>query len=260
MRLATARAVDRTAVLLFTVTLSANTYHVPSALFWERALGSHAYAVPILLAITGLFVVFTPVESLTARSRMTRNVTTRQQVLTAFGRLLELGRTVTPPLGISDLGLHVWARRRTLRHPVSGVLARIATYRVGTNPMNRPFAPPKGVGVVGLCWKYDHEVGIDVEQLANSLDDQDKFNAYRDKHGPDAVMNLTWDQFTRIRHRGAVFAFPIRDGRNRFVGCLSVDTSHGFATLDQPELKAQMGLLTIVIGQAGLFSTRQCMI
>ena len=239
-------------MLLFTVTLSANTYHFPTALFWDRVLGNHAYTVPILLATTGLFVVFTPVESLTARSRMARSVTTRQQILTAFGRLLELGRSVRPPLGISDLGLHVWARRRTLRHPVSGVLIRIATYRVGTNPMNRPFAPPKGVGVVGLCWKNDHEVGIDVEQLAKSLSNEGEFDGYREKNGSDAVMNLTWHQFKRINHRGAVFAFPIRDGRHRFIGCLSLDTSHGFAKLDQPELKAQMGLLTIVIGQAGL--------
>jgi len=34
--------------------------------------------------------------------------------------------------------------------------------------------------------------------------------------------------------------------------CLSIDASHGFPELDKPELKAQMGLLTIVIGQAGV--------
>jgi hypothetical protein len=65
-------------------------------------------------------------------------------------------------------------------------------------------------------------------------------------------MNFMWDQFNKLKHRGAVFAFPVRNSRNRFVGCLSVDASHGFAVLDQPELKAQMSLLTIVIGQAGL--------
>jgi hypothetical protein len=252
VRLATARTLDRTAALLFTIILSANTYRFPSPSFWEVALRDHAYAVPTLLAATGFFIVFRPAETLTERSRSARSVTTRQQILTAFGRLLELGRAVTPPLGISDLGLHVWTRHRTLRHPVGGVLIRIATYRVGTNPMNRPFSPPKGVGVVGLCWKHNHEVGVDVESLAKLLLDRDQFQKYRENNDPDSVMNFTWDQFNMVKHRGAVFAFPIRNDRNRFVGCLSVDASHGFAALDQPELKAQMSLLTVVIGQAGL--------
>ena len=252
MRLGTARALDRTAVLIFTVTLSAITYRFPSASFWEGVLRDNSYAIPTLLAATGLFAVFTPVETLTARSRALRSVTTRQQIHTALGRLLELGRAVDPPLDISDLGLHVWARRRSLRHPVSGVLVRVATYRVGTNPMNRPFSPTKGVGVVGLCWKLNQEIGVDVERLAGQLPSRYEFQQYVDRHGTEPVMNFTWEQFYRFKHRGAVFAFPIRNARSRFVGCLSLDASHGFTELDKPELKAQMGRLTIVIGQVGV--------
>ena len=121
--------------------------------------------------------------------------------------------------------------------------------------MNRPFSPPKGVGVVGLCWKHNHEIAVDVERLAKQLPDRPAFEAYRSNNGPDSVMNFTWDDFSRVKHRGAVFAFPIRNGRGAFVGCLSVDAGHGFEALDQPELRDQMSLLTIVIGQAGLEHT-----
>jgi hypothetical protein len=52
-----------------------------------------------------------------------------------------------------------------------------------------------------------------------------------------------------------VFANPIRNGRNSFIGCISVDASHGFDTLDCQELKEQMTLLSLVVGQAGIEST-----
>lgn len=64
-------------------------------------------------------------------------------------------------------------------------------------------------------------------------------------------MNLSWNDFDRFRHRGAVFASPIRNGRNRFIGCISVDVSHGYHELDGEELWAQMSLLALVIGQSG---------
>jgi hypothetical protein len=254
MTLKTARVLDKTAVLIAAVILSANTYGFPSQAFWDDALRNHPYIIVSLLAVIGGFGVFAPVETLSARSRSVRSVTIRQQILTAFGHLLELGNTVTPSLGVSDLGLHVWRKRRTLRHPLRGVLSRVATYRVGTNPMNRPFSPPRGIGVVGLCWKHDQEVGVDVEHLASSLTTKQQFAQYRQEHGGDAVMNLTWEQFGRLKHRGAVFAFPIRNGRNSFIGCLSVDASRGFATLNRQALKDQMSLLSIVIGQAGFES------
>lgn len=199
--------------------------------------------------------MLTPVESLSARSRIERNVTIRRQILNSFGRLLALGNKVAPPIGINDLGLHIWRKRRSFRYPLRGVLTRVATYRVGTNPVNRPFSPPKGVGVVGLCWKLDQEVGVDVEQLASTVTTEQAYTQHIQEHGADSVMNLSWEEFNRVKHRGAVFACPIRNGRNKFVGCLSVDASHGFVTLDNQELKEQMSLLCIVIGQAGFEST-----
>ena len=64
-------------------------------------------------------------------------------------------------------------------------------------------------------------------------------------------MNLSWHEFHRVKHRGAVFACQIQNGHNRLIGCLSIDTSHEFVTLDSEELKNQMSLLCLVIGSAG---------
>jgi hypothetical protein len=166
-----------------------------------------------------------------------------------YGEILKIGMQADPPVPINDLGLHVWRRRRTLRHPISGTLHRVATYRLGTTPATRPFSPPLGVGVVGLCWRDNREVGVDVEKLANQLRDEATFNAYKLANGPDSVMGLSWREFSDIRHRGAVFASPIRDGSHRFIGCVSVDASRGYEALDNAGLWHAMNALCAVLGQ-----------
>lgn len=255
MRLATARAIDRSVILLATVCLAANSYNVPSREFWEASIdGARSYVLLGLLLVVGLFGAFTPTEALSGRARENRNVAIRRQILNSFGRLLEAGETVTPPLDMGDLGLHVWRRRRSLRHPLKGILARVSTYRLGTSPVNRPFTPTRGQGVVGLCWKLDQDIGVDVESLARGISNPKDYADHVRTHGGDSVMNLSWDDFQRVKHRGAVLASPIRNGRNRFVGCLSVDASHGFNVLNSQEVKSQMSLLCVVISQVGFES------
>ena len=104
---------------------------------------------------------------------------------------------------------------------------------------------------MGLCWKLNQDIGVDVEQLANQLKDESTYEDYQQRHGGDKVMNLSWAEFNRVKHRGAVFASPIRNGRNRFIGCISVDASRGFETLDTLDLKEQISLLCVVVGEAG---------
>jgi hypothetical protein len=142
----------------------------------------------------------------------------RSRILTTFGQLLDIGKSIQPPLEVSDLGLHIWRKKRTLSHPTHGVLTRVATYRLGSTPVTRPLRPTRGVGVVGLCRLLDREVGEDVAGIAARLTDEQKFTAYRDQHGTAAVMGFSWVEFKRFSHRGAVFASPIRNGHSGFIG------------------------------------------
>ena len=96
---------------------------------------------------------------------------------------------------------------------------------------------------------------MDVQHLDSTLSTEDLYNQYQQANGGDSVMNLTWTDFNRVKHRGAVFAYPIRNAKNRFIGCLSVDATRGFSALDRDELKNQMSLLSLVIGQAGFENT-----
>ena len=172
-------------------------------------------------------------------------------MLSSFGKLIELGQKLNPALKMSDLGLHVWRVRRSLKHPIKGSLIRVSTYRLGTTPGLRAFRPVIGEGVVGLCWKFDREHSVNVERLSDSVDDEVRFREYREKNGPDSVMNLSWRQFEEFRHRGAVFASPVRNGRNKFVGCVSVDASRGFKSLDSDELWSELNSVCLRIGQVG---------
>jgi hypothetical protein len=115
--------------------------------------------------------------------------------------------------------------------------------------MNRAFAPPKGVGAVGMCWQKDREVRFDVAELSEMIGAETEFTKYVEEFGAETVMNLSWRQFEDFRHRTALFAVPIRNGRSKFIGCISVDASRGFEILDDRILIEEMSNLSLAIGQ-----------
>lgn len=250
MKISKARAIDRSCLLIGTLGLAGKTYGVPSTEFWTGVTSRQPLLVIVLLVTVGVFGALTPVEAITAQARADLALNVRKHVLTWFGQIIDIARNVHPPLEINDLALHIWRVRRTYRHPFVGVLARVATYRLGTTPTNRPFRPPKGVGVVGLCWQRDEEVEMDVAALTEKLKTEQEFDDYARAHGGDAVMNLRWDEFSRFKHRGAVFAMPIRNGRSKFIGCVSVDASRGYPELSGQRLLGEMGSVCLVITQA----------
>ncbi|MEV4497081.1 hypothetical protein AB0J84_15440 [Micromonospora arborensis] len=251
MRPLTARILDRSIMLTATCVLVAQQYSVPSASFWERLEGGRGYAVAVLVAFIATFGALTPAQIWSERSQMARRTAVRHQILNHFGRLLTIAARVEPKPPASDLGLHVWRIAWALRRPHRR-LVRIATYRLGSTPTTRAFEPGRGVGVVGLCWKRNEEVAVDVERLAKMLTTPAEYNAYVQASGSDDVMNLAWAEFQRVRHRGAVFASPIRNGRGEFIGCVSVDATSGFATLADDELWHEVNSLCMLLGDDGM--------
>jgi hypothetical protein len=243
-----ARATDRLVVLAATVCLAGNAYGVPSATFWADIKRGHPYVPVILLVVVGAFGALGPFEGWASRTSADRGVAIKRHILSTFGRLLEISNAVEPPLETGDLALHIWKRQRIPAHPISGILKRIASYRMSTYPGNRPFLPVKGVGVVGLCWLTNKEISMDVTGLADELTDQAAYDTYVAAHGPNTVMGLSWREFDNVKHRTALFATPIRNGRGKFVGCISVDASRGFDVLDKRELMEAIGNLALTIG------------
>lgn len=251
MRLRTVRTIDRGVLLAATLCLAGDQYDFPSKTFWEAVTSNRPYFVIVLIAVVSVFGALPPFESLTERIRIEQSVAVRQQILTVFGQLLEIGRTIDPPAEVSDLGLHFWRKQRTLRHPWHGELERIATYRLGSTPVTRYIRPTRGLGVVGLCWQRDREVSMDVKRLAELLPTETEFNDYRQRNGTQSVMGFSWDEFQRFSHRGAVFASPVRNGRSVFVGCVSLDAAHGYDELNCHRMWHELNSLCIVVGQDG---------
>lgn len=251
MKISAARAIDRLVVLAATVTLAGKQYGFPSEDLWKDVEREYSYVLVTLILIAGFFGVVTPSESWSQRLRVERRLVMRRHVLTAFGQLIEVCSVVTPPIAVSDLGLHIWQRRRNIQHPLRGELTRVATYRLGASPATRRIHPTPGVGVVGLCWKHDQEMSVDVAALTRDLVDHDAFTSFRAREGADAVMGFRWEEFKRYRHRGAVFATPIRNGRSKFVGCVSFDVSHGYDALDVQRIWHILNSLTFVVGEDG---------
>lgn len=251
MRPLTAKVLDRTIMLAATCVLVAEQYSVPSASFWDGVAGGRGHIVGIAVTAIATFGALTPTQVWAERSQVARRTAIRHQILHHFGRLLAIAARVDPPPPAADLGLHVWRVAWSLRRPHRR-LVRVATYRLGSTPTTRAFAPGCGVGVVGLCWKRNEEVAVDVEALAARLTTQAAYEAHLASHGGDTVMNLTWPEFLRVRHRGAVFASPVRDGEGEFVGCVSVDSSRGYAALVGDDLWHEINSLCVLLGNDGL--------
>ncbi|WP_190090947.1 hypothetical protein [Streptomyces melanogenes] len=252
MRSLTAKILDRLILLAASICMVARQYDFPDRKFWTDLSDGRPFVIVTLICIIGIFGAFTPFQALSERKRVERRSAIRQEILTHYGKMLCLAVRAQPPVELQDLGLHIWRIRRSLRHPVHGYLQRVATYRLGSTPTTRTFAPPKGVGVVGLCWKRNSEVSMDVEKLAADLSDQEKFEAYRAAHGAEAVMGFDWAEFQRVRHRGAVFAGPIRGGTGTFRGCVSVDASRGHDSLAVRALWDEINSLCSRLGHGGL--------
>ncbi|MBA9002711.1 hypothetical protein [Thermomonospora cellulosilytica] len=249
MRSNVARGIDRSVILLATVVLASKQYEFPSESLWSSSGNGTAALVIGLIVVAGVFGALSPLETYAQRATLGRRVAMRRQILTAFGQLVSLAAAAGVP--ISDPALHVWRRKRTLQHPVRGELIRVATYRLGSAPATRSIRPTPGVGVVGLCWRRNQEVGENVERLAARLPDEQSYEAYRQANGPDAVMGFSWADFTRYRHRGAVFASPIRNTRGGFIGCVSFDAERGYDDLDCHRMWHELNMLCTIIGQDG---------
>lgn len=229
LRERTGKIIDKSVVLVGSLALLANQSKTPA--WWSAYLGEHVWLQYALLIIVSVAAV-TPAESFAARSGAKVRPKLQRQLLIGLGDFISLAvNVVRPPVESQDVGLHTWMVKRTWKHPFRGVLIRTGTYRIGGSVLTvGNFAPTKGKGVVGLCWKNNREHHCNVEDLATKLTTPAAFEKYRQQYGGDAVMNFSWDDFQEVKHRGAVFAAPVRSGV-RFVGCVSVDCRYGYDAL-----------------------------
>ncbi len=244
MRSTAAAALDKGIATATLVALAAKSQNFPDQRLWDGITGRVPVLVPILLVIATIFTLG-PFAARAQRSLVSRRTELEREVFVQFGKMIrEADRAVTR-FRFEDLGLHAWRVKRPWWILGEKRLQRVATYRLGGNVVLRKFEPKRGQGVVGMCWEHNAEAAFDVESLAAAVDDEAKFNALRATRGDDAVMKLPWNEFQQVRHRGAVFASPIRDDNHNFRGCLSLDAKGDYAALSAstvPELLNELAL------------------
>jgi hypothetical protein len=245
MRVKTATILDRLSLGAVAAVLSANEKRIPRFLFeyFER----HSWQVVALIVAAAVIGAVSPLQSLAKRGHLDRRVRLQRDVLGKLGELVERTRLAQPALSPADPGLHVWKPKRRLWHPFSPRLERVGFYRLGNTPTTVSFSPEKGKGVVGLCWRDNSPKGVNVEALAARLTTPTDFQREINSRGGDAVMNLSWEEFQRVKHRGAVFAAPVRSGGEKFLGCVSIDVKQGY------EILIEQGIPKLAADAAALF-------
>jgi hypothetical protein len=125
-----------------------------------------------------------------------------------------------------DLGLHVWkvAWHRRSGWPFYGrELERVKTVRLGSLPALRQISFYKGKGVVGKCWQLNDEVIVDNNARYRHVQSEADWLALN----PADRDGFSYQEFVRVRDRGAILASPVRDHRQRFIGCVSLDVKTG---------------------------------
>ncbi|MRH89315.1 hypothetical protein GFY24_17980 [Nocardia sp. SYP-A9097] len=244
MRSNAAAAWDKGIATAALAALAAKSQGFPDQRLWTDITDRLPFLVPALLVIAAVFTLG-PFAARAQRSLVSRRTQLEREVFVQFGKMIREADRVINGFEFEDLGLHAWQVKRSWWPLGKSRLRRVATYRLGGNVVLRRFEPRCGEGVVGMCWDRDAEAAFNVEALAIAATTEAGFNAERAAKGEPAVMGLTWKEFERVRHRGAVFASPIRDGNHNFRGCLSLDTKSGYAALAAsrvPELLNELAL------------------
>jgi hypothetical protein len=241
---------DKTLLVIAGALLAAQQNDVPSEKLWTDLLQGRGYLLVGTIVVVGIVGVLNPFQAIASRGLTDRALALQRHILHALGAIIDLTCfRLNPPLPINDVGLHVWKVRRTFQHPVQGELSRVGTFRLGSTPLTRQVTFTKNKGVVGLCWAQNREVAIDVEALARTIRNEAAFKRQVEKHGADSVMGFDWGDFETVKHRGAVLAAPIRNRRHKFIGCVSVDLSTGFAVLYTPDVLREVQRLCNLISE-----------
>jgi hypothetical protein len=126
----------------------------------------------------------------------------------------------------SALGMHVFLKRRTWRHPLQGVQRRVARVRLANVGVDYELDWVKGKGVIGACWRDLRDKGLNYAawvrrhqgiggEAWNSLPEAERWG-------------LTYEEFDRTATKfGAIVATPIFDQGGKFLGTVSADGPPG---------------------------------
>lgn len=241
MTVKTASRIDKLVALLAVVALAAQRQKLPADL-WAWVDTNAGWIILALLLLTGIFSL-SPLAS-RAESRVANRRTSVQRLLfSSLGHMLDRLVSTDPKFKHDDLGMHIWKVKRHRWKFWEQKLERVGTYRLGGRVNLRDFRPAKGEGVAGLCWKFNREFAVNVEDLRQKISSKAAFEKYKLQHGADAVMNLTWDGFNEVKHRGAIAASPIRTKSGKFRGCISIDTSGNYSDFNQSGVQSELNEL-----------------
>lgn len=230
--------------------------------FWAYPPIGHLTWLPLALTTTAAFFgVFQPIASHRYQKKRPIREAWDRHLLHALGDLIvrcqQIGnptktgsrasRLTARAFNFGDLGLHVWkvVWRIKREWPFIGQeLERVRTVRLGSLPALRQISFVKGKGIVGKCWVLNDEVVSDNE------------SRYRDIFSEGDWLKLeaserdgfSYQEFVRVKDRGAILASPIRNHKRQFIGCVSVDVKTGIQFLEDEFVRGRVQQLCIGLG------------
>ena len=231
--------IDAAAVIVFSA-LVATRQGNQLKWFWGYPPVAHATWLPLSMTTAAAFFgAFQPVSSIRDQKQKPVRYVWDRNLLYTLGELIERCQQIAEESKIQaspanpalvfdfgDLGLHVWkvAWHRRSEWPFYGrELERVKTVRLGSLPALRQISFYKGKGVVGRCWRLNDEVIVDNDSRYSHVQSEADWLALN----PSDRDGFSYQEFVRVRDRGAILASPVRDHQQRFIGCVSVDVKTG---------------------------------
>jgi hypothetical protein len=249
--------IDAIAVIVFSAVL-ATRQGSQFKWFWAYPPVAHAAWIPLsLTTVAAFFGAFQPASSFRERRTRPSKQVWDRHLLYALGDLIARCQWLAEESKVAaakgslpltfdfgDLGLHVWkvAWHRRGEWPFYGrELERIRTVRLGSLPALRQISFYKGKGVVGRCWQLNDEVIVDNDsRYGNVRSEEDWLRLPATERD-----SFSYQEFIRVRDRGAILASPIRDQRQKFIGCVSVDLRSGIIFLQDKIVRGKVQQLCI---------------
>lgn len=205
-----------------TLTLAARAIQLPAAEFWKDRPGT--IVALVALAAVGVGALNANFEAVRSSLRERRE----EMELALRPPLVALFRSLMDELGSEhyvDVAVHCFLLRRKLRPEFPWFqkeLVRVGGFQLKTSPRSA-VRWTKGKGLIGECWASNKDAGANLEE---EWAEYREYTAIQwDRLPPRTRYAMSFPEYDRTRAYAAIVATPIQNGKEAFVGCISVDST-----------------------------------
>lgn len=222
-----------------------------TARYWDKDGKDPAPAIAAAI-ILALLVIYEPWRDRRKKKKERLGARQREQVLAALGRLVaEVQAASRAPVDTITAHVHLLGKKRFRSSELERSLERLGRLVFNDNYGPTDIAFTLSKGVIGKCCQDKQSTVAElVKTRVVKATTSDDWAAITDD---EAKYNLTWAEQRQLENRryGGIVAEPIRDGKGKVVGVVSLGVAVGLeANLRTGRVNKAMGVAAVDVSRA----------